>query len=88
MRDFFSLFGGDSRMVRDFALMAFGIVGVTLIAAHGLSYLVAINARQEIPQISAADRDRTRTYLVTRSVLDDPINTGSINQIRFDPCKK
>lgn len=89
MKEFFELFSSERRMLRDYAIMALGIVAGTLVLAQVLVAMVGTNLPPETQRLNVIEAaNAAKTYTITRSVLDDPINTGAINQIRLDPCKK
>lgn len=78
-------------MVQRYALLSVGLVAFTFIASQSLITLITFLVPDQPLRVSGnAPSTGTRTYTVTRSVLDESLTTGSIgklNSIRIDPCK-
>jgi hypothetical protein len=91
MRGFLSIFGRDLPLVRRYLLLSLGLVAFTFIASHSLIALIAVMVPDQTHQFSASSAPpTTRTYTITRSVMDESITTGSIAKpgaVRIDPCK-
>lgn len=91
MRELFFIIATEKKMIRDYMIAAFAIIGLALLGTHGVkaaaNFLTVERSPRPAPQAEAG----VKTYTITRSVLDDNPATGSIqnlNQVRFDPCKK
>lgn len=89
MDEFLARFSGENGMLRRYLAACTALVVLAVLAAQGLAALVDAAGGQPIPEIAKAGT--TRTYTVTRSVLDDPATTASIPRPagqRIDPCGK
>ena len=88
MRALFSL-DGEHKLLRNVLFLALGCVAIFVGAAQGISRLTDPGLPAPAGRIAASGE--TRTYTVTRSVLDGPLTTASIgdlNKVRLDPCKR
>lgn len=78
-------------MVRRYALLSIALVAFTFIASQSLVALITLMTPDQPLRVSGnSTTGVTRTYTVTRSVLDDTLTTGSVgklNPTRVDPCK-
>lgn len=86
-----SFITGEHGLVRRYLLLSAGLVAFAFVAAQSLVALISFMVPDQAQRISANTPPAgTRTYTVTRSVLDDGITTGSISKpagVRVDPCK-
>jgi hypothetical protein len=90
MKDIVEFLAGDRSMVRRYLVLSVLMVGGTFAAAQGVVSVLAYLVPEPMPRYSASTQVQTRTYTVTRSVLDDQITTGSIprpGQAKLDPCR-
>lgn len=91
MHELLSYFAGERKMVRRYALLSIALVAFTFIASQSLVALITFMTPDQPLRISGnTPSNGTRTYTITRSVLDDNLTTGSIgklNPTRVDPCK-
>jgi hypothetical protein len=91
MKEFMMLVSGERGMLARAALVATGIVIMTLAAGQGVIALITLAIPDQTQRISAnAVPPSPRTYTVTRSVMDNTLTTGSISRpagVRVDPCK-
>lgn len=89
MNEFFSTVFGN-RAVRDYA---FATVAIGLVAFLGVGAIVKAVEWAQIDgdPVPRAQTAQTRTFEVTRSILDDSITTGSLTtaaaDTRLDPCR-
>ncbi len=92
MKELMMIFSSEGKMVRRYALLSVGLVAFTFIAAQSLVALITLLVPDQSQKFSANTAPGgTRNYTVTRSVLDDPLTTGSISKpgaVRIDPCKQ
>ncbi|WP_150287768.1 hypothetical protein [Rhabdaerophilum calidifontis] len=90
MKSILGLIGGEGVMLRRFLLLSAALVAVTFAAAHGVIALITLVTPDQVGRISATTAQGTRQYTVTRSVLDDGLQTGSIPRPAgrpADPCR-
>lgn len=91
MKDIVEFLAGDRAMVRRYLLLSVVMVGATLGVSQGVVSLLAYMVPEPMPRYASSPmQGQTRTYTVTRSVLDDQITTGSIprpGQAKLDPCR-
>ena len=90
MKDLINFIAGDRAMVRRYMILSVLLVGVTLGLSQGVVAVLTAMVPEPMPRIAAAQATQTRTYTVTRSVLDDQLTTGSIpkpGQAKLDPCR-
>ncbi|CAN1557511.1 hypothetical protein MCEMSEM23_02481 [Rhabdaerophilaceae bacterium] len=82
LREMMFLFSSERRMMRDFMIMLLALIGALFLGAQAavkaMAWLVpAVQTRlAEAPPPNATEAPRL--YTITRSVLDDPITTGSV----------
>lgn len=94
LREMLFLFSSERRVIRDYLLMLFAIVGFAVIGAQAtvkaMAWLVPVARETLVATPRPPQPSETRVYTVTRSVLDDPMTTGSIGQpVRKDnDCRK
>lgn len=91
MRTIQDFFRGEFAMVRRYLVLSGGLVVVTFAAAHAVIALITMVTPDQVSRISANPPQGSRTYTVTRSVLDDQIQTGSIPRPAgkpADPCRQ
>jgi hypothetical protein len=89
--DFIS--GRSNKLARDMLIASFFVVGLCLVALLSINKAVETIrvARQPLPsKIQTAQNQQSAGQIttITRSVLDDPVLTGSISgrPIVLDPC--
>ena len=93
MKELMAIFSSDGKMVRRYVFLSIGLVAFTFVAAQSLVALITFvlpDQSQKFSANSVPASTGTRTYTVTRSVLDDEVTTGSISRpgaVRIDPCK-
>jgi hypothetical protein len=85
--------GRSNKLLRDMLIASFFVVGLCLVALLSINKAVETIrvARQPLPtktQIAQNQLSNGQITTITRSVLDDPILTGSISgrPIILDPC--
>jgi hypothetical protein len=85
--------GRSNRLLRDVLIASFLVIGLCLVALLSINKAVETIrvARQPLPsKIQTAQNQQSNGQIttITRSVLDDPILTGSISgrPIILDPC--
>ena len=91
MRDLFETLVGERLMLGRYVLVAIGLAGFTLLAAQGAIVLIQAALPDQTQRLSANSAPASRTYTVTRSVLDDQITTGSIPRPQgqpVNPCRE
>jgi uncharacterized membrane protein YcjF (UPF0283 family) len=91
MRTLLDLVGGESGLLRRYIFASAVLVAFTFGAAQGLIALITMVTPDQTARLSASAAQGSRTYTVTRSVLDDQIQTGSIPRPRgqaVDPCRQ
>ncbi|MGL5448167.1 MAG: hypothetical protein ACRDBL_12750 [Rhabdaerophilum sp.] len=94
LREMLFLFSSERRVIRDYMILLFAIVGFAIVGAQAtvkaMSWLVPAAQETFVAQPRPAQAGETRSYTVTRSVLDDRMATGSIGtQLRKDnDCRK
>jgi hypothetical protein len=91
MRELFFIIATEKKMIRDYAIAAVAIIGLALLGTHGVQAAAEFLNAERAPRPAPQAQNAVKTYTITRSVLDDNPATGSIqslNQVRFDPCKK
>jgi hypothetical protein len=81
--------GRSYKLVRDMSLFSLAIVVLALVASAAIEQAVrgiqqAAN-QQTLPPVVARGSTGTTTTFVTRSVLDDPLATGSITRQQQQP---
>lgn len=91
MREFLSMVSGERRFVGRYIMLSTLLVAFTFAAAQGMIALITHFVPDQTTRISANTMGgTTRTYTVTRSVLDDTITTGSVPRpgtAKIDPCR-
>lgn len=90
MNDILSLFSGEKSLFRRYLVLCAALAVATYVVAQTLIALIALQAEPAQPLPLANAGSTTRTYTVTRSVLDDPATTSSIPRpagIKVDPCR-
>jgi hypothetical protein len=90
MKDLINFIAGDRAMVQRYMILSVLLVGVTLGLSQGVVAVLTALVPEPMPRVAAAQATQTRTYTVTRSVLDDQLTTGSIpkpGQAKLDPCR-
>ena len=85
--------GRSNKLLRDVLIASFFVVGLCLVALLSISKAVETIrvARQPLPsriQTTQSQQPTGQITTITRSVLDDPVLTGSISgrPIVLDPC--
>jgi hypothetical protein len=85
--------GRSNKLLRDMLIASFFVAGLCMVALLSINKAVEtiLVARQPLPsKVQAAQNQQSNGQIttVTRSVLDDPILTGSISgrPIILDPC--
>ncbi len=85
--------GRSNKLLRDMLIASFFVVGLCMVAMLSINRAVETIriARQPLPsKIQTAQNQQSNGQIttITRSVLDDPILTGSISgrPIILDPC--
>lgn len=81
LREGLFLLSSEKRLMRDFTILFLAVVGLAFLAAQATvkatEWLVPV-AQNSLSIARAPAAGETRNYTVTRSVLDDPVITGSI----------
>lgn len=94
LREMLFLFSSERRVIRDYLILLFAIVGFAIIGAQAtvkaMSWLVPAAQETLVASSRPAQAGETRIYTVTRSVLDDRMTTGSIGQPtrKDNDCRK
>jgi hypothetical protein len=95
LREILFLASGEKRALRDYTILLLAIVGFAVIGTQvtvkAMSWIVpAAQDRIGTAPRLPAQSGEVRQYTVTRSVLDDPITTGSIPALakRDTDCRK
>ncbi|MBN8534791.1 MAG: hypothetical protein J0L51_11970 [Rhizobiales bacterium] len=82
LREMLFLFSSERRVIRDYMILLFAIVGFAIIGAQAtvkaMAWLVPAAQETLVAAPRPAQAAETRVYTVTRSVLDDRMTTGSI----------
>jgi Flp pilus assembly protein protease CpaA len=85
--------GRSNKLLRDILITSFFVVGLCMVALLSINKAVEtiLVARQPLPsKVQTAQNQQSSGQIttITRSVLDDPILTGSISgrPIVLDPC--
>jgi hypothetical protein len=80
-REGFFLLSSERKVVRDFALILFAIIGFAFFGAQAtvkaMEWIVPVAQQSVSPAPRMPALTDARTYTVMRSVLDDPTTTGS-----------
>lgn len=81
LREGLFLLSSEKRLMRDFTILLLAVVGLAFLAAQATvkatEWLVPA-AQNSLAIARAPAQPETRNYTITRSVLDDPVITGSI----------
>lgn len=92
MNNLLTRFSTDNGTFRLFLGAGAATVAVAFITAQVLVWLTPAGRGDLVQPLPIANAgSATRTYTVTRSVLDDPVTTASIPRpagMRVDPCGK
>jgi hypothetical protein len=87
------IMGRSNKVARDFAFASIAIVVMSLVAMTYVNHLVGnlrMAQKQQLPaKVQMAQTPNTGSLTtITRSVLDDPLVTGSITgrRVTLDPC--
>lgn len=79
-----------NKLVRDYLAASLVVCLAVFGGAQGVILMAESVQRQDDAQIRAVAKGEARTYVVSRSVLDDEVTTGSLAakaaQTRLDPC--
>lgn len=83
LREILFLASGEKRALRDYMILLLAVVGFAVIGTQvtvkAMSWIVPVAQESLGAQARALPQGETRTYTVTRSVLDDRMTTGSIS---------
>lgn len=94
LREMLFLFSSERRVIRDYMILLFAIVGFAVIGAQAtvkaMAWLVPAAQETFVAQPRPVQTNETRAYTVTRSVLDDRMTTGSISPSarKDNDCRK
>jgi hypothetical protein len=87
------MMGRSNKIARDFAFASLAIVAMSLVAMTYVNHMVdnlRVAQKQQLPTKIQTVQTRGNGELttITRSVLDDPLVTGSITgrRVTLDPC--
>jgi hypothetical protein len=84
--------GRSNKIARDFLFTSITIVAITMVGFGVVRHMVGelkVAQSEKMPaRIQTGSNGSTSTMMVTRSVLDEVITTGSINgrPLVIDPC--
>ena len=90
MKEIVEFLTGDRAMVRRYLILSVVIAGATLGLAQSIVAALSYFMPDPMPRYATGGQGTSRTYTITRSVLDDQITTGSIprpGQAKLDPCR-
>jgi hypothetical protein len=94
LREMLFLFSSERRVIRDYMILLFAIIGFAVIGAQAtlkaMSWLVPVAQETFFASPRPVQPNETRAYTVTRSVLDDRMTTGSIGPSarKDNDCRK
>lgn len=94
LREMLFLFSSERRVIRDYMILLFAIIGFAIIGAQAtvkaMAWLVPAAQETFIATPRPAQASETRVYTVTRSVLDDRLTTGSLGPTagKDNDCRK
>jgi hypothetical protein len=94
LREMLFLFSSERRVIRDYMILLFAIVGFAIIGAQAtvkaMAWLVPAAQETFVATPRPVQANETRAYTVTRSVLDDRLTTGSIGKPagKDNDCRK